>query len=658
MEVPDLTPEQCPLLPAGDARLVEEFNRVNHLAGELAQKYPALRADLEQHGQALSKVRDKLTHAHYHVGFLGTTGVGKSTTFNHLLQAGSAEKPPAVPGPGDATTSAVTRLRRSPGRNTLRLRYLTPEQFRQKREAICNSIGSPIGPGMEDEEILETLPALRAAVHAGQRDGLVKDIEALRLFLDSYRKFRSYVTDPATVEEVPYDDREKYLNHPDTTKVVVQAAPSFLLREAEICFQTEAIPANLEMFDLPGLGSQGTIDSLLTHDFLRELDGAMIFLRADQLSDQNAEQILIKLKPIFDGRWSGRVWINVAKFDGLTDDHLPEMPGKRTWFDAINEFLNRHQIPTSNLNVVSNEVYKAVRSAREASEREQAARYTLKRPRTAAVYGRFPAFKACIADLYDDGGITRLRELVTDRLAGAVGGEIRAAAEERLRVIERALNRAAEYEERRSRQSDAELKKAVQCRRTVYELLSEMNCRPAYLEAPAVKLGDRLRESFLESLPPEVLNDMPFDELEKEFPATTSILDRRLGNLLYAEVIDPLYDEVARRLRDLPAVPVAEALSTQEAWQNFADEDRNDAAWKARLPTFRDPQLFALLKGAAGGRGGFDGRAYRAVVEDKIRQVANQTVHAVRVRMKFRLGLLKRDLLALIQDVPAAMNGG
>lgn len=648
MDVSSLTLEQCPLLPPDARSLVDDFNRVAALRRELAGRYPAIRADLDKQAEGMLDLRERLTRAQYRVGFLGTTQVGKSTTFNHILRV-SEEDAPALSGKGDATTSAVSRLRRSAdGRCSLLLRYLTQDQYKAKRHALCDAIGPPVGHGMEDREILALLPALRAEVHAGRREGNVTDVDALRLLLESHAAYGRYVQMQAHVEHEDYSHRRDVLNHAIAKGEQPRPTAHLLLREVELTSLTEAIPPCLEMIDLPGLGSQGVIDSHLTLDFLRELDGALIFLRADQIGDQNIEQILSKLKPIFEGRWSRRIWVIATRFDALTGTHFT---GERTWFDIIASFLDRHHIPVQNLTIVSNEVHKLVTKAVSPEERELRAGIKLGRPVNDPVFARYPAFQSLIAEVYRDGGIARLRELLTSHLADAVGAEIREAAAEKIRETERQLHRSENREQLRQSQSQQALLQAQKCRRTVNELLDELAARSPLVEEPGRKLVAVLQTTLLDSLPvaPERLYERPIEQLREDFPTTVAYLDRQFRDLLDTTVIDPMYDYVEQKLKGLPAVAVADAETAHEAWQNYTDDDRKDQAWRNRFPRFGDDRLFPQLTATDSDRRGFHGNDYRDVMEEKIRQVAGQAVHAVRVRLKYRLRLIEQDLAALIR---------
>jgi hypothetical protein len=641
--VEELQLTACPLLRPDDGTLVTAYNQIFKLAQRLDRDYPGLRTRrLDPEFKRLERIRDRLTREHYRIGFLGTTQAGKSTTFNNVLQV-IPEESPARPGSSEATTSSVTRLRRlDQPPHTLALTYLTPQEYRDKRQLICDAV--EINHTWEDEEVLRELEVKRAAISSGQVEGLIHDVKALGHFLLSYKRFHtSYIKNPPRRDQAPYGDREIYLNHPTVQGQEVQPSPTLLLKEATIGFATQTIPPSLEMIDLPGLGSQGVIDSLLTMDFLKQLDAALIFLRAEQIGDANVEKILAKMKPILEGRWHGRIWIVITRFDGLTEHHFAR---EQTTFDSIDRFLKRHDLLPENVCLTSNEVYTWVKK-----EGEGGAAAVLRRPLDYPVYARYPHYKKALDQLYHDGGISWLRNLIAGRLADAVAEEIRAAVNQGLGSVERTLQRAESDEQRRLRQSDADFDRIHQCRERLLDLLLELRGLPDYLTTPSQTFFEELSQVFKErTFKEEHLNEMALPRLQEYFETVTGLLDSAVSNRLEPELLDPVYEAVGSRLEDLPAVEIAGSPSVLEAWQRYHDQDRDNGGWKANLPGFKSDRLFRQFAERDVDARGFSGRAFRFVIAEKIRLVANQTMLVVRNRVRSRLQSLERDLAALTRD--------
>jgi hypothetical protein len=155
----------------------------------------------------------------------------------------------------------------------------------------------------------------------------------------------------------------------------------------------------------------------------------------------------------------------------------------------------------------------------------------------------------------------------------------------------------------------------------------------------------------------QVLNQMSFEQLGEEFTTLARRLDGSLRDLLETMVVDPLYDAVGQRLQGLPPVAVGLGSSPKHAWQLFQDEDRRDADWRARFPVFRSDQLFAPAGAVDYDRRGFDGRAYLALVREKIRLVNNETLHTTCARLRQRLRSLL-DELALLARKDTAQPAG
>ena len=144
----------------------------------------------------------------------------------------------------------------------------------------------------------------------------------------------------------PFDKRADYINHgPDSAGI---PSENLLLFAAEIGTPNQNIPPQLEAIDCPGLGSKHTIDTVMTKEFLPHLDGALIFLRADQLRSKDVVEILEVLKTNF-GRLEGRVWIVVNKFDVLTKEPLYGDANGQTVFDLIRLFNADYGIPAEQI---------------------------------------------------------------------------------------------------------------------------------------------------------------------------------------------------------------------------------------------------------------------------------------------------------------------
>src|SRR6266568_1970209 len=216
----------CPLLrDAGALKAADLVAQYNALAGQLAQlaggkfAYLLNRPDLQGILDDAQRVREQLTRPRYRVGFLGTSQAGKSTTFNNVLQEEIAQG-----GIGDATTSTITRFRRvDGGTNRFAIRFLTQDQYAERRDKLCKALHILNAGAKPNAEILAFLsdPAKLATLQngdeanrrrdrTGERSFLPDDVPYLRDFLRAYDIHGPRVvvkTGPPREVAVPFERR-------------------------------------------------------------------------------------------------------------------------------------------------------------------------------------------------------------------------------------------------------------------------------------------------------------------------------------------------------------------------------------------------------------------------------------------------------------------
>ena len=98
MALAELTPESCPLLVHAD-QLVRPYNTLVQQFRRIEQDMPAFLRDhdgVRKLMDDLEAVRRKLTRTRYLVGFCGPSQIGKSTTFNNVLEVPEAEARPGL----------------------------------------------------------------------------------------------------------------------------------------------------------------------------------------------------------------------------------------------------------------------------------------------------------------------------------------------------------------------------------------------------------------------------------------------------------------------------------------------------------------------------------------------------------------------------------
>jgi hypothetical protein len=684
MAVPTkLSTAECPLLrDSGNfkvADLVEQFNQLVEQirqidSGEFA--YLLNRQDIQGILDDVKRVRGQMTRPRYRVGFLGTSQAGKSTTLNNVLQQKIAKS-----GIAEATTSTITRVRRNDGPDKFSLRYMIQQQYLDRREKLCKALYILNSGSKTNQEILAYLsdPQKLLAAQTGEKEGedepsfesararrnrtgehviLPDDIPYLTDFLRSYdaHNQRLIAKDGRPKEiEIPFERRDSYLNHP----AGASGPPSetLLIWDAEIGCPNPNIPVQLEAIDCPGLGSKRTIDTVMTKEFLPELDGALIFLKADQIRSKDIVEVLEILKTNFGNKLEGRVWVVCNKMDVLTrTHHFGEQDG-RTYYDVIHDFLRDYQLPAEQIVFTSKRIYELAEGNGKAPL-EQAAVLLSVTPQE-------PIPPKCKGDrmlatafqhLLDDGGISHLRKLILDTVPGAVSQQIAGLAKRELQALQEELLHKVETEQRRVKGGRQQRDQAIQCHDTVLELMMDLGTRTEFFRP----LADHIEQKLYERLAPSeqrvrVILQMPIDDLSKQFRLHAETLDQQLDDLMNADVIDRLYAEVTEKMEGLPVVPLGRhAGGIHEMWQNYRREDRDPKSWRGNdFPSFRSPELFAGLTGAEIAHS-FDGAAYLDLMKEKIRVATHQVMHSVRVQMRRRLRMMEKELSLLIWKPEAA----
>jgi Mor family transcriptional regulator len=676
MSVPaELKAAECPLLrdapglKAGD--LIGQFNTLIGQIREVAGgqfSYLLNRPDVQSIVSDADRVRGQLTRPRYRVGFLGTSQAGKSTTFNNVLQEEIAQS-----GIGEATTSIITRFRRIEGRgNKFSLHYLTQEQYQERRERLCKALLILNSGSKSNAEILAYLAdpqkVLAGAAdpedttrarrdRTGDRALLPDDIPYLRDFLRAYdahgATFVSTTGQPREVD-APFEKRGDFINHaPDFAGV---PSENLLLFDADIGTPNQNIPPQLEAIDCPGLGSKRTVDTVMTKEFLPHLDGALIFLRADQLRSKDVVEILEVLKTNF-GKLEGRVWIVVNKFDVLTREPLYGDNNGQTVFDLIRQFNQDYGIPAEQMVFTSKRIHELPRDKSGKAPPERAAE-RLGVPPNDPIPPRCKmdrVLAAAFQHLLDDGGIGHLRQLILETISDSVSAQISAAAKREMAALKDELTHKVETEQRRVKGGKQQLDDAILCHDTVQELLLELGTRTEFFRPLAEHLQQKLREKLLPNEQRQrVIEHMSVDDLARQFQLHGKLMDQELDDLMNADVIDRLYGEVGEKLYGLPQVPVLRAAGPHDAWQEFRKKDRDPKCWRGKdFPSFRSEELFAGLTNPE-VFSGFDGESYLSLMKEKVRAAVHQVMHAVRVQMRRRLKALEREMSMLIYKPDAS----
>jgi hypothetical protein len=646
----DLTAADCPLLArqgADGARLLDEYNaaaaqlralRTDPEAGGLVESAEFQRATAD----LLAKVRRAIKRPRYSVGFIGLSQAGKSTTVNNLL--GDADV--CKSGAGVATSSQPARLTRAPARS-LDVAYLTTAEYEARRLELCKQIDLP-SPGTDDD-LAKQLADDAVFAHVTDRPRLKKDREYLQKLLRAARRHGpNYLTPEGRVDAgLPFDDRLKYTTHAPGG----DDDPTLLIREARFHLDLAGLPDDLELCDLPGLGSERSVDDVVTFDYLPHLSGALLFINAAMnMTDVSLTGAIDRFRRIFEGDIAGRAWLVFTRVDGLTDAHF--RPGGENFFTVVKQLLTDNQVPLTQVCFVSNELYKKL-LRRPAGERLAFAAEEMKQTAERPVPDLCPPeLRPAWEALLLDGGIGRLRALVTDDVARSLSGEIRRAAAADLERFRREFDKRVAAEKVRLAGGAQLYEKVGTCRAAVMSLEQTLADDPGgfgMLQA-AEQFRARLGQLLESEDTRRVLESLPASRLPNEFRTHTRYLQQAFRGEVIAKLIDPAYEQVGQRLDGLPRVPLSAAPTCRDAWLRLRDEDGTADAWAGRLPDFASDEVAQWLEQSAANDGSVTGAVFLELMREKIHSSVYATMHAVRGRLRSRLGEIAAELEQLTAE--------
>ena len=669
-----LTPEQCPILKrdrysAQLGPVLAVFNAAATAAKKLADKYPhALQSpDVADALTRLSAARATLTTPRFKVGFLGPFQCGKSTILNNLL----GQDISAV-GVGRACTAVVTRLIIEPGRTPprLELEYFSTDGYFKRRNTLAEWVRLPNADGQSETQLLERLKGHNpnAGRTSSQRPVRKKDVPYLRAFLQSYEdgKAKHLVREVPLTEAVSFADRERLLKHdPGADEETVRASQYLLVSESRIAFDTDRIDHELELVDLPGLGSGRSVDDLLTKEFIHHLDGALVFLRADSMDSAEVSEILNELQARFRDNLKSRVWVVVNKMDAPERHAKVAAPGKDNTFNVIVDLMRKSNIPLSQVVFGCNGVYEAAQSNGGTADRTTALALVKlsQKGDDEAVRKQLeptPELVAAFEELLKDGSIGLLQRLIKDRVGPSVAGQILVQAKRDAELAEVDLRQALEAAEKPA--SEQEQFDAKQWENALYALLSELTVGPSGMRGPLfVKLEEygraarkALDAEFAKLVQDEALAAKDAAELLRQFDLDATLMQRKLDAAL-TQVVQQVYSEITDRLeaKQLPPVSLPGGGEPMSAWHAFRQADRDQADWRDRYrPRLHDAVLVERLS-EEGLAHTFDGPRYKKLWQDKLRTASHQLALVVRGRVRHRLDDLRKQVTKKLGPVRA-----
>ncbi len=534
---------------------------------------------------------------------------------------------------------------------------------------MCEAVG--LEPGLSDDEVLRRLPELESKIAKGEKRALSEDPKYLRKLVSSHRSFPGWVgrrpeaKDYAELDANGKPKRFKYLNHDPGDNA---PSPYVLLEDALIRFRTAEIHKELEIIDLPGLGAHVSIDTILSGEFLDDLDGALVFVSVKARSDEVAEKVVARLRQLFRGDFSNRLWLVLTNFDSLGEEFVKGKGSTGdTGFDGVARLGSRFGVldPARDLRqvcLVSNHLFR-YGEFEDGRLRQRAAATAIGFPAEPAIppqVAKYSDLVPAYQELFVDGGISWLRRLLREELVPLVSARLRDTIRSRLRDVVRRLQPPLELA-RKHRGEDL-LPDVQRCLEAVFQQVRSLESRTDLFDQPALQLRGELRRQFQLRFAPGEFNDArPLADVQQRFPGDAQALEDTLAEQFRMRIVPNLYALVGARLQEgveklhngeshahpgkSPLdVPIAGQPGVLQAWEAFGQEDAGPlAGWVGTLfPSFVDPRLFAGMQPRDAEQ--LNGRSYRALMEEKVKVTSQQAMHVLRSRLVQRLRQLEQAL--------------
>lgn len=659
-------------LSTQDCRLVSEFvvgcyNDLEHEFREVQNHLPILSTEEKYVSlrEELFKVERLMRRERYRVGFLGLSQVGKSTTLNNALGDH------VVPiGSGGPCTSTIIRMRFVSGaeRPVCILRYMTPTQFEQRREAIGKMLALfEEGTDKTDQELLSELERLLSVEPAElekkspDATEMHADREFFARLLRSRNDFGSqYLQDPVREERTAYATFEEFraglrefASHPDSER---SSSRYLLLQEVELLVPTEELSDKLELIDLPGWGAKLAADDELTKSFMSELDGALVFQSTENVKTNAVYRLLSLLAGQF-GKMAGRVWMIVTRFDGLAPHLVHGNEQGKTILDTLSTTLNEKRVPHEQVLLVSNTFHERLREEGGSPTR---ALYTERlslelsedgQPMVPDGFRRHPQLCDAYQAVMKDGGIARVRDVVKTIMADEVHRQVAADVAHRLREITKRLSGLIADARDRNEMGLDDFERALAWSGVVRRVAERIGSERTLLGDPAAALRGELFEVLDKACPQDNLLEQ--EDLPEHHRSAAYLLTQR--GRMHAKTeggtLRQVYGNMLGHLREISArlapagkgpdtTPLPKAVDPFESLDAACEQDLEDRDWyECDFDSFESKDLFP-----DDTTNPLSPHEYRQMLERKIDAVVCHVIHRIGNRARLRLELLERRL--------------
>ncbi|MCC7419770.1 MAG: hypothetical protein IT428_05790 [Planctomycetaceae bacterium] len=639
----------CPLVTEPHARVIDRFNELSAIVARIEVRFPNLtqHKDVQAGIRSLEEVAERLRRSHYRIGFIGVSQAGKSTTVCSLLNLQEKDSPTPT-GSAGATTSAITRIRRDRTKESglpekVRLNFMSQAEFDHRRSDLCRNL--VLDASQSDAKLIEELKRRIANTKPPNEE----DLRYLLRLLTSYGNYRSTHIGKSDLEG-SYLQRGIFVTHQG-----VKDSPYALLREMNIDFPTTAISPELELIDLPGLGVDTQSDVLLTLDFLRHLDGAVIFQESGQVTGESAGRLIRELMEGWD-RLTGRVWMVVTKSDNLMPNHKFGDGNGVTFLDHLEQFVRQKRLPPEQVVLVGNHLYMGLlkslpsgasvdgqlpRPDQRLYDKANIDVDSAGNPVIPEGFRRHEVLCRAYEHVVRDGGIPRLRQVLQETLAESVRSEICRDARLGLRQIALVLrNEVASGMDRAVLPLEA-LEESTRWETSV-QVFSR---RIPFQESCFEEAGQELRKELLKLVDdrfPAQLTLTP-DQIPVRHASLSKLLNE-FGVRKAAEiVVRPIYKRMSELFAAMPGTPIVlpgqATRLPHDRWQKIYERDTHPQHNEWYADVFRTFENVSFLQKA-----GLRREQYLKIMGRKVDSVVFALVGRVVERILSELNAIGEEL--------------
>lgn len=595
-----------------------EFRKFFGQLEDIAKKLPQT-ADtkewLEDIEIELKLIRQALDRQHFRVGFLSASQSGKSTTVNNIV--GMDLLPEGLSG---TCSSVRVRIKRSmDGKWKRTFRYFSLPALQSWRDVICKELNLFEGNPSDlytDTEVLDKIRSARS--NASENSSTSNVLLYLERLLNSRTRYGDVLSPDlhspvcqsksfGTGEELSKDLKRAAQHPPDLEKAL--PSETTLIEEISVEIPAKFIHENLELIDLPGLGTTNKQDILGTTRFLRELDAAFMLAKAtDNLANNRTFEEFLDAWSMVHRNVAERIWLTLTFWCGIgrhlihgRDVQNPSQ-GRQTVFDTIQEMAVKLGFNLERIVFLDNEFHRQVRRGVDKAQCFSELRVDLvngipQTPSSLTKHRLKPVFEA----MFDDGGVSTIRskienelfpvirqqqtELLSQSLLG-LAGKIRTRIQSLIRASSLSVNSGDERDSWLNKihellgvvmgrnNKDKELANFLteQVHQHINLLLASVSKTTSRLDAETESLSDNFK-SLVDTLG-EKSTLLVFDKEIGYFKATSDYLSKSLEEYASKSKLplgtnSPAF-EFSAKVKDVPQVVLSRLRRPLELLKNWA----------------------------------------------------------------------------------------